>query len=86
MRRFRRIQGAPATSILAFYRDTGAIKNIKVLSKSLDPAIVDKLAASAERVQKAKIEKEDELNQLERKRKILDETKKIRDLEKQLAQ
>ena len=31
---------------LAFYRDTGGIKNIRALSKSLGPAIIDKLSAA----------------------------------------
>jgi hypothetical protein len=71
---------------LKFYEATGALKSFRLASKSaIQKGNVDTLSSSANAMLDAKLKKEqeeakaaDELNQLERRRKILEEQVKIR--------
>lgn len=73
--------------------ETGALKTLESSSDSVDPGLItgtgDAVAAALSRraeAEKAEAAAQDELALLERERKILDETKKIRDLKKELGE
>ncbi len=72
--------------VVEFYEDTGAIKMVTAKSEALDPALITGAADAVSGVIEKDRASTDELEILTRQRKILEETKKIRDFEKALAE
>lgn len=71
---------------LALYPDTGAIKKITSLREPTDATDTTSIVDSITSVVKADKASDDELAQLERERKILEERKKIRDFKAELGE
>lgn len=69
---------------ISLYDSTGALKKLDINTEALDMEMLDKISSASQQfIEKIK-ESEDELAQLEKRRKILEEMQKIKELEKEI--